>query len=256
MKLRRAYFIILILSLLATGFLHCEPKDKKKVKKQSNFTSKDFESVISAVNEHYIDQNIDYNRGYTDAAVFAMMSLPHSLYLFPEDYFNEREKYEEKDEIMPGTTFKLDPNDKFLVFDPDYKKVEEMRKAKLKKEENKKLSNEEIKQLVEREQIRKSILASRWEQIKFNKKDFDRVMTFIQNNLNKFVTPPIKDAIAEDEESDEPKEPFSMKDVWLAAANGFLNSLDPHSSVFLKEKWDESIAKIQDSSFEGIGAML
>lgn len=255
--MRKASYIILILSLLLTGFLHCEPKEKKKVKKQSNFTSRDFESVISAVNEHYIDQNIDYNRGYTDAAVFAMLSLPHSLYLYPEDYFNERDKYEEKDELMPGSTFKLNPNDKFLVFDPDYKKVEEMRKAKLRKEENKKLSNEEIKQLVEREQLRKSILASRWEQVKFSKKDFDRVMTFIQNNLNKYITPPFKDTLIDDEsEDEESKEPFSMKDVWLAAANGFLNSLDPHSSVFLKEKWDESIAKIQDSSFEGIGAML
>ncbi len=255
--MRKASYIILILSLVCAGFLHCEPNEKKKPKKQSNFTSRDFESVISAVNEHYIDQNIDYNRGYADAAVFAMMSLPHSLYLFPEDYFNERENYEEKDELMPGTTFKLDPNDKFLVFDPDYKKVEEMRKAKLKKEENKKLSNDEIKKLVEREQLRKSILASRWEQVKFSKKDFDRVMTFIQTNLNQYITPPIKETLAEDDSEDgESKEPFSMKDVWLAAANGFLNSLDPHSSVFLKEKWDESIAKIQDSSFEGIGAML
>lgn len=254
--MKKLSFFTLVLSLLFTGVLNCEPKVKSKNKKETHFTSKDFENVVLAVEKNYIDKNIDINRAYTDAAVFAMLSLPHSLYLLPETYYNERENYEEKDEIMPGTTFKLEPSDKFLILDPDYKKVEEMRKAKAKKEENKKLSNEEIKQLVEREQTRKSILASRWEQTGFTKKDFDRVMNFIQENISKYITPPIKDTLALEEDEEENKEPFSMKDVWLAAANGYLNSLDPHSSVFLKEKWEESMAKINDSSFEGIGAML
>jgi C-terminal peptidase prc len=35
-----------------------------------------------------------------------------------------------------------------------------------------------------------------------------------------------------------------------------LNSLDPHTNVFLKEIWEESMAKIEDGSFEGIGAIL
>jgi DNA polymerase-1 len=44
--------------------------------------------------------------------------------------------------------------------------------------------------------------------------------------------------------------------VYLAAANGYLNSLDPHSAVFPSEAWKDQMEKIADSSFTGIGAIL
>ena len=104
--------------------------------------------------------------------------------------------------------------------------------------------------------MKKSILASRWEQIKFSKKDFDRVITFITENLSKYKTQPFKDAFESIDEDEEAKEEFGVKDVYLAAANGYLNSLDPHSNVFLREAWEKSMKQIEDSSFEGIGAIL
>jgi C-terminal peptidase prc len=254
---RTSLFVTTIcLTFLFSTVAYCEPTTKKPVR-TTNFTYKDFESVVQAVDKHYIDKNIDVDRAYTDAAVFAMISLPHSLYLYPESYFKEREQYEEKDDILPGSVFKISESDQFIVFDPNYKKIDEIRKARAKNEAAKpKLSNDELKKIIEREQIKKSILASRWEQIKFSKKDFDRVITHITENLNKYKTPPMKDAYESMEDDEETKEEFGIKDVYLAAANGYLNSLDPHSNVFLREAWEKSMKSIEDSSFEGIGAVL
>ncbi|MEM7182192.1 MAG: S41 family peptidase [Spirochaetota bacterium] len=252
MKKLSLYFIF-VLTLVSTSFLHCEPNRKSKKSDKAPFTAKDFESVVLSVSRHYIDKNIDKDRAYTDAAVFAMLSLPHGLYLYPESYYNEREKYEEADNIVPGETFKLSPSDEFLIFDPDYKKLEKMRKLKETKKSNKKKSNKDLKAIIEKEQKRKSVLAARWKQIKFGKKDFERVMKFIEENLDKYDEPPIEDKFAD---SSEEKEEFTTTDVYISAANGYLNSLDPHSAVFLKKAWEESMAKIQDSSFEGIGAIL
>ncbi|MCB1194162.1 MAG: S41 family peptidase [Leptospiraceae bacterium] len=238
-----------------TTVAYCEPSTKKAPKNTAEFTAKDFESVVVSVKRYYIDKHIDVNMAYTDSAAFALMSLPHSLYIYPESYFLERDKFEEEEDLKPGKTFKLSSDDRFVIFDPDYKKIEEEKKKKSKSDDfDKKSNNEKIKKMVEREKIRKEILYSRWKQINFGKKEFERIIAFIEKNLNKYKEPPIDEKIVEDE--DEPKEDFSIKDVYLAAANGYLNSLDPHSNVFLKEVWEESMAKIQDGSFEGIGAIL
>ncbi|MBE7410794.1 MAG: S41 family peptidase [Leptospiraceae bacterium] len=244
--------IFLILSLT----INCESKAKKSPRSY-DFTSRDFETVVSTVEKQYIEKNIHVDRAYTDAAIFALMSLPHALFLYPESYFKDRAKYEEVEEIFPGETFKISPSDRFVIFNPDYTKVEELRKKKYQAESSKpKIQNDELKKMMEREQIKKSILASRWEQIHFSKKDFDRVIAFVQDNISKYRESPFKDPMFEVDEEADKKSEFGMKDVYLAAANGYLNSLDPHSSVFLKEMWEESMAKIQDSTFEGIGAIL
>ncbi|GBF50311.1 periplasmic protease [Leptospira ryugenii] len=253
--------LFLILSFtLPAGFISCEREAKKAQKRVTDFTDRDFEQVVSSIDRYYIDKNINKNRAFTDAAVFALMSLPHPLYLYPESYYSEREKYEDKDDIYPGKEFKISPSDKFVIFDPDYEQVEKIQKEKLKKNENKKLSDEELKKLIEKEKLRKSVIAAKWEETNFSKKDFDRILAYISENLKTYKEPVLK-SLTEidgelDEESEEVKKEFSMEQVFLAAANGYLNSLDPHSSVFLKEMWEESMAKISDGSFEGIGAIL
>lgn len=242
-----------------TSVAYCEPSTKTSnnktvTKKSADFSEKDFESVVVSVKRYYIEKNIDVNMAYTDAASFALMSLPHSLYIYPESYFLEREKFEEEEDIKPGKTFKLSGNDRFIIFNPDYKKIEEEKKKKRHIEDlDKKANNEKIKRMVEREKIRKEILYSRWKQINFGKKEFERIISYIRKNLDNYKIPPIEEKHSEE---DDEEEEFTMKDVYLAAANGYLNSLDPHSNVFLKKAWEESMAKIQDGSFEGIGAIL
>ncbi|TGL54763.1 PDZ domain-containing protein [Leptospira wolffii] len=254
MKSLRSLSLSCISVILSTSIFFCQPSSGNS-KTTADFTLKDFDSVVKTVEGNYIDKNIDKNRAYKDAAVFALFSLPHALYLYPESYFNDRAKYEEADDIFPGKTFKLSPEDKFVLFDPDYKEVEKIRDRKLKEESNKpKLSSDEVLKLVEREKIRKKVLSAKWEQTNFSKKDFDRVLAYIEKSLPNYSTPPLKDPFGEEDTKD--KEPFSIKDVYLAAANGYLSSLDPHSQVFLKAAWEESMAKIEDGSFEGIGAIL
>ncbi len=254
MKKFSLLFKTLILTFLFT--LLCSPSSAKKNPTQTGvFGQSEFETVVKEVKDNYIDRSIDENRAYTDAAAYVLMSLPHPLFLYPESFYNERESFEEKEDLAPGTTFKLADSDPFLIFDPNYKKLDEMKKAKQKSD--KKLSNEELKKLVEREQNKKEVLASRFEQIAFGRKEFERVLDFVVKNYTKYKTPPLKEQneVTLDEE-DQPKEEFSEKDIYIAAANGYLNSLDPHSNVFPEATWKKSLSQIEDSSFEGIGAIL
>lgn len=257
--------LLVLLFLFSSPVLHCEPQAKKKPIEKTTFQLKDFESVVQAVDRFYIDKNINKNRAYKDAAVFMLLSLPHSLYLYPESYFKERDQYEEPDERIPAkSTLKISPTDTYLIMEPDYEKLLEMRKEKLKKQDNRKLSDEELRKLIEKEKLRKSILSLRWEETRFTKKDFDKILAFIEENFDKYKTEPIDKAskgldinpYLEDEDEENEVKEFTINDVYLAAANGFLSSLDPHSSVFPKKTWEESMAKINDASFEGIGAVL
>nr|WP_208732177.1 S41 family peptidase [Leptospira perdikensis] len=252
-------FFTLLSFAFPVGFISCEPEAKKAPNRVTNFTYQDFETVVKSVDKYYIDKNINKNRAFTDAASFAVLSMPHPLYIYPESYFKEREKYDDKEDLWPGKTFKISPSDKFVLFDPDYTLVEKIQKEKLKKNENRKLSDAEVKKLIEKEKLKKSVIASKWEEINFSRKEFDRVISYIQDNLETYKTPVLKGLVELDgelPEEEEEKKEFSMEQVFLAAANGYLNSLDPHSNVFLKEMWEESMAKISDGSFEGIGAIL
>ncbi|WCL50014.1 S41 family peptidase [Leptospira sp. GIMC2001] len=261
-KVSYIFSTILVIGLLSGTLSRCEPEAKKQPEVKNSFTYKDLESVVLAVDKFYIDKSINKNRAYTDAAFYTLLSMPHPLYLYPESYFNEREKYEDADSLLPvKSTFKLSPSDKFIIMDPDYVKVEEMRKAKIKKNENRKMSDEEVKKLIEKDKLRKSVLSAKWEETRFSKKDFDKIIAYVEENLAKYKEPALPNSVLDlDPEiqtpDEEKKADYTINDVYLAAANGYLSSLDPHSNVFLREAWEESMAKINDSSFEGIGAIL
>ena len=238
-----------LLLLLFVSVSFCDSV-KKKEAKPVTFSYGDFESVVLEVNESYIDKMINKNRAYTDAAMAALSSLPHGLLLYPESYFREREKYE--DDLIPGKTFKLAPSDKFLLLDPDFVKMKELQEEKEKKNGTRTPAHE-VEKIIEKDKVRKAVLYARWEETGFGKKDFDRVLAWIKDNVENYKTSPDPE---EHEELKKAAELFTINNVYLAAANGYLNSLDPHSSVFSAEEWEESMSKIQDSSFEGIGAIL
>ncbi len=66
-----------------------------------------------------------------------------------------------------------------------------------------------------------------------------------------------KPAAAKDADiPDAPKPTPDLNRAWLAAAQGYLYALDPHSSVIARKAWDKSTQDTQDNSFEGIGAVL
>jgi len=77
-----------------------------------------------------------------------------------------------------------------------------------------------------------------WNVVEFNRQEFLRLMKWIER----------RGAKAEKQ--------VSSSRLWLAAAQGFLYALDPHSSLLSKKAWEESTRETQDASFDGIGALL
>lgn len=77
-----------------------------------------------------------------------------------------------------------------------------------------------------------------WQKVPFAREQFDNLMAF---------------AI---EQGSKGKKKVTSDRLWLAAAQGFLYALDPHSALMSKAAWEESTQETQDASFDGIGALL
>ena len=76
MKKFSIFFRTALVSTLVSLAL-CSPSSAKKTNTQNiPFGEKDFANAVKTVKENYIDKNIDENRAYTDAAIFAMLSMP------------------------------------------------------------------------------------------------------------------------------------------------------------------------------------
>lgn len=60
----------------------------------------------------------------------------------------------------------------------------------------------------------------------------------------------------DDAKDERPKPLPDLNRAWESAAQGYLYALDPHSSIIPRKAWDESTDKTENSSFEGIGAVL
>ena len=247
-------FILYIFIALSVIFCQREEELKKEV---HDFSINDFNHVIDTVKENHIDKdNLDTSKSYRGAAEYALLSLPTNLFIYPENYYENREKYESKDSVLEGEIFKLNPSDEFLIFEPDYSSLKDKEEDKEVKK-NDKTASEEIKEIVEREKKKKQALNQEWDKIDFKEKDFKRVIAFIEQNLEKYKKLP--DSEKKEDFSEEEKdylENFSINNVLLASVNGYLSSLDPHSNVFKKQEWEESMRQIENNSFEGIGAYL
>lgn len=81
-------------------------------------------------------------------------------------------------------------------------------------------------------------LQAEWGKVKFGRKEFESVMAFAEKQGGKS------------------KKKVTRSRVWLAAAQGYLYALDPHSSLLSTKAWEESTQETHDASFDGIGALL
>jgi C-terminal peptidase prc len=77
-----------------------------------------------------------------------------------------------------------------------------------------------------------------WEKVPLGREEFDRIMAF---------------AVEQGSKADKK---VTSDRLWLAAAQGYLYALDPHSALLSKKAWEESTKETQDASFDGIGALL
>ena len=192
------------------------------------FDRTNFEEVRQQVKKRYIDPNVDEGWAYAEAATWALASSDKDgRLLLPEAFYKIRKDNPEEKGSLKGAVSKLHPNDGFVILDEVKDKPEE---------EKKRLSDDEIRTLRAQQQARARLLREEWHKVGFGAKDFDRVMAFIKKEYK--ATPE-----------------WTVKTAWIAAAQGYLYSLDPHSSLMPKSAWDDSNDKTTDSSFDGIGAM-
>lgn len=193
------------------------------------FDRTNFEEVRQQVKKRYIEPNIDEAWAYEQAATWALASSDKDgRLLLPESFYQQRKDNPEEKGSLQGAVTKLHPNDGFVILSEAKDKPEDPKKR---------LSDDEIRALRAQQQARTRLLREEWHKIGFGAKDFDRVMAFIKKEFK--ASPE-----------------WTMKSAWVAAAQGYLYSLDPHSSLMPKSAWDESNEKTTDSSFDGIGAIL
>ena len=94
-----------------------------------------------------------------------------------------------------------------------------------------------------RKRLRQQQLQKAWRQHVFGRRQFDCAMATAVGRL-----------MGSTGVSGRPRADATR--LWIAAANGLLRSLDPHSMVISRKAWDAATSRTQDASFEGIGAIL
>ena len=231
-----------------------------------SFSRQDIYTVIRKARANYIDPDkISNNYTYVKAAQNSLSSLPYSLSLWSKEYYNKRAKWEEEKPLIPGRPIFINPKDPYLIFVPDYDKwdvIAEKRKEERKKR-NKGLKNAErrklfFKERAKREKVRKLRLDA-WKRTKFSGKHFAIVLDWLENNWQKYKELPEVYKKKREKKKKKKKQkasPYGLHKSYFAASNGFLDGIDPHSSLVLKRSWNKMLSKSEDASFEGIGAML
>ena len=249
--LRQFFLILFLIFLTSVSFSSCNvikswitPSSTKNVEPGTSeedidywqnieFTDADLQNVIAIIDKHYIDPDYDTNIAYVHGAHFGLLSLDPPRELVATSFYHQNKDLPDERNRLSGKVTQLDPSDAFYIhfFDPGAKDAEKT------KYEHKKLSDKEILDEVNKEKDRQRRWLQSWNDIKFGRKGFERIIAYIQENKKSIKS-------------------FDLKKVYLAATQGYLRSLDPHSMLISAKEWDESTKKIQDSSFEGIGALL
>lgn len=194
-----------------------------------DFTRDHFDEVRRFVKLHYIEDVVDEKRAYIEASNFALLSLGEQpLEILPESFYELRKGHPDEEGRLDGETFKLGKGDRFILHAIQKDKKDKPRRR---------LSDDEIRQLRLREKARYALLERHWDDVPFSEADFTTLMGEASKRLAK--NPEVR-----------------ASDLWIAAAQGYLYSLDPHSSLVSAKAWDESTRQTEDASFDGIGAVL
>ncbi|MCA9519784.1 MAG: S41 family peptidase [Myxococcales bacterium] len=214
-----------------------KPK-KKATTEEKDYWSKvtfgreEFEHMRRYVQRNYYHPYIDEKMAYVSAANYALLSVKPAYEIYPNEFLRSRRKHPDEEGRLSGKVFKLKPSDRFSII--VYTKAKKKKKAGKK---NKRLTDEEILKLRAKFRARNKLLKREWAKVPFGEQDFWALIDWIkERNQN------------------DPK--FKLKKIYISAAQGYLNSLDPHSSLVSREAWVHSTQTTKDSSFEGIGAIL
>ena len=249
---------ILLFTLLYLSF--CGRDRAESVVIPDSFSRKDIHAVIAKAKSSHIDPNrVSQNLSYVRATEAALRSLPYSLLFFSKEYYKNRAEWKKGHPIIPGRALFLNKEDPYVVFIPNYDKWEVLNKKEKakRKKRNKKLKEGERRKVFfaerkKQETLRKLRLAA-WKKSKFSVRDFERVLSWLEKNWEKYKELP---KVYKKKKAEQKRPDFGLHYVYFAAANGFLRSMDPHCSLIPRQSWQKMLSESEDSSFEGIGALL
>ncbi len=193
-----------------------------------DFGPDDFAEVRRFVKFFYIDPGYDKHLAWLTAASFALRTMDPSREAVPEDWWRRKHADVKEHKRWEGEPERLRKGDLFLV-------------ARLAKDgldlPKGTLTPNQIRARKAEYRQRLADLDHAWARVPFTEADFDRVMDWIKAQQGS-------------------KPDFKPSKFYVAAAQGYLASLDPHSTIVSAKAWDESTRTTTDGSFEGIGAVL
>ncbi len=193
-----------------------------------DFGAEDFAEVRRFVKFFYIDPGYDKHLAWLTAANFALRSMDPPREAVPEDWWRRRHADPKERKRWEGEPERMRKGDLFLV-------------ARLGKDgpdlPAARLTPNQIRARKKEYRQRLEELDRAWSRVPFTEDDFARTMDWIRAQQGS-------------------KPDFKESRFYVAAAQGYLASLDPHSTIVSAKAWDESTRTTTDGSFEGIGAVL
>jgi C-terminal peptidase prc len=209
-----------------------ETEEDKDYWADVEFGRENFEEIGEFIERHYIDPEVNQSRAWAEACSYMLMGLESPWWVLPTEFYQVRKGHVDEEGALQGKTKVLREGlgiTMVRVQEPEEKK------------KRKRLSDTEIREARKKADARREFLNNAWSRISFDRTEFDHCF-----------------AVARRVAQADPKQDKESldKDFWLWASQGRMRSLDPHSSVVSAAAWDESTQKTEDSSFDGIGAIL
>lgn len=220
-----------------------EDAEDRNFWKGVRFDRENFDEVRRFVREHYIDDHPRDSRAYAEACNYAMLSLEHPYQVLPTVFYDQRKDNPDEEGRLGGKSLK--PYKDLPIV------LAELVEKKDKDKKRKRLSDDEIRDLRDKLRQRTELLEGEWSKIDFKPESFDLCI----EKAKELGKAQLKKEAKKDKEAAD-KLGSLERDLWIAASNGYLSSLDPHSSVVSAKAWDDSTKRTTDNSFEGIGAIL
>lgn len=263
-RARRTFCMALIATAALTGLARAAPTDAPKDHwKGVRFDAGRFEQVRRYVAQYYIDGHADEAQGWAGAANGALGRLRPRLELLPRAWYARQVEQEEDKWRLSGPTWPFHceggaRNDLLVHRLPERTAAQ---RAALRADDK------AWRRANDRARGRHDELRKAWAAMHISRAEMACAMALAQHRLH---APPAASpeaqvvasgaAVTETEvDPDLPPSEAAPPDIdrlWLAATNGYLQALDPHSAVIAKSAWDEATARTQDASFEGIGAVM
>lgn len=208
--LHKLFIILIIINCKDSNLRDLSSKDnslpvKEKLEilsEKDSFTLNDFKNVIQLAKKFHLDgEKINDSVALADAASSAIENLDKNLYFYSEEYL----KNLEETNISEGIIYKTNPNDSFVLLKLNTDSNSQNALGRSPKEHAQNI-------LKQKQEIFNSLV-----KLKFTEDDFERVISYISQNYQNIFK--------------EEKPLALMNNLYYAAANGYLRSLDPYSII-------------------------